>query len=750
MPIELLAATKSGLEAVAARELDGPTGLGYPAKPVSVGRVLFTGDESAIARANIGLRTADRILLRIGTFSATDFGVLFDATFALDWERWIPRDGAFPVSGRSIRSRLSSVPACQKIVKKAIVQKLRAAHRVDTLPENGATFAVEVALIDDVATLSIDTTGVSLHKRGYRDFVTEAPLQETLAAAMIRLSVWNPDRPLLDPFCGSGTIPIEAALMARRIAPGLTRAFAAEQWPTLDRNLWQQARAEARDAILPPAPLRIVGADVSGEALALARRHAERAGVSGQITWLQRDFADTHSAQEFGCLIANPPYGERVGAIEGGRDAPSRGAHATNEPDPAAVDALYASFPRILNRLKTWSHFILTPFPRFERLMGREADRRRKLYNGTIECTYYQYLGPKPGTPADAAAEPFAPPPAPPRPRSHADHPRGPAPAPASFAERDAKQAELFRNRLSSRARHLRRLPSRGITCYRLFDRDMPDVPLVVDRYESRVLVVDLLGPRSGRGPEEHRAWMRRMVDVVAEVCETARDNIIVRRPRAGVGAPPRTPTHAAVDDALIVHEFASRFLVDLHHPLTTLLPPDRRRLRAMIRDLAPARRLLIGTGDAAPAAVHALAAGAAAVTILAPDASMFELARRNLELNGFVDGRARLLRADALAHLPTCRDLDLILIDPLMLADGRTTTDGWNLFRDHAAVLNLALDALAPAGAVLFATNVENFELHESKLAPCRVQDISHRLVPPDFENRPFALRCWRLIGDR
>ncbi|NLF32477.1 MAG: class I SAM-dependent RNA methyltransferase, partial [Planctomycetes bacterium] len=257
--LQLIATAAGGLETCVRHELEA---LGFDGARVhSPGRIAFDAAAEGVARANLWLRTADRVLLVVGDFEAGDFDALFDGTAALPWERWIPPDGAFPVRGRTVKSRLASAPACQAVVKKAIVERLRAAHGVGELPETGATFRVEIALRDDRALLTIDTTGPGLHKRGYRAAAGPAPLKETLAAAMIHLSFWTPDRPLIDPFCGSGTIPIEAALIGRNIAPGLRRSFDAEQWPALPAALWDAQRRQARDAIAPALPVRIIGTD---------------------------------------------------------------------------------------------------------------------------------------------------------------------------------------------------------------------------------------------------------------------------------------------------------------------------------------------------------------------------------------------------------------------------------------------------------------------------------------------------------
>jgi putative N6-adenine-specific DNA methylase len=375
--IELIATTTFGLEAVVSRELKA---LGYEDQTVADGRVTFRAAPEAICRANLWLRSADRVVIKMGEFEAADFGTLFDRCAALDWARWIPENGQFPVSGKSVRSQLHSVPDCQALVKKAIVEKLKQTHRVAWFAENGPLFAVQVSLLKDVATLTLDTTGPGLHKRGYRTLSGPAPLKETLAAALIQLSFWTAARPLLDPFCGTGTIPIEAALWARNRAPGLARRFAADDWPALDRRLWHEAREEAQDRVLRNGSLAIVGSDIDEASLGMARKHARQAGVEADLRFERRDFVDVVPQGDYGCLIGNPPYGERSG-------------------DLGAAEDLARATAMVARRFDTWSFYLLSALENYEQLCGRHADRRRKLYNGRIACTYYQFHGPRPPRP---------------------------------------------------------------------------------------------------------------------------------------------------------------------------------------------------------------------------------------------------------------------------------------------------------------------------------------------------------------
>ncbi|WP_026476973.1 THUMP domain-containing class I SAM-dependent RNA methyltransferase [Alkaliphilus transvaalensis] len=375
--IQLIATAAFGLEAVVAREVRD---LGYEDVKVENGRVTFTADLLAICRSNLWLRTADRVLLKVGEFKAYSFDELFEKTKALPWGDWIPEDGEFPVEGKSIRSKLFSVPDCQAIVKKAVVEKMKLKYKRDWFEENAAKYRIEVALLNDVATLTIDTSGAGLHKRGYRTLSNKAPLKETLAAGLILLSYWNPDRVLIDPFCGSGTIPIEAALIGKNIAPGMNRSFVSEEWPVIPKDLWRQARKETHDLAQYDRPLRIYGSDIDGEVLKLARYHIEEAMLEDEIHVQKLPVSELASRFDYGCIICNPPYGERLGEVE-------------------EVARIYKDMGKVFRKMDTWSQYVITSNPEFETHYGKKADKKRKLYNGRIECTYYQYYGPRPPRP---------------------------------------------------------------------------------------------------------------------------------------------------------------------------------------------------------------------------------------------------------------------------------------------------------------------------------------------------------------
>lgn len=372
--IELIATAAFGLESQVAWELKT---LGYEDQMVDQGRgVRFRGDLAAIARTNLWLRCADRVQLVVGEFPARTFDELYDAVRALPWAELVTRDAALPVDGKSVKSTLTSVPAVQRITKKAVVDALMASHGVAELPETGARHLIQVAVREDVATITLDTSGDGLHKRGYRDLVAAAPLKETLAAGLVTLSRWRPGLPFADPLCGSGTIPIEAALFGLDLAPGFQRHFDAEAFGFLPAGLWREARAEARDRAKRDRDVVITGSDVDPKVIALAERHARRAGVERHVRFSVAPVSAFAPAGEYGIVVTNPPYGERIG-------------------EEREVELLYREMGEAFARLPTWSFHVLTAYEAFERHFDRVATKKRKIYNGKLRCDLYQYLGPR-------------------------------------------------------------------------------------------------------------------------------------------------------------------------------------------------------------------------------------------------------------------------------------------------------------------------------------------------------------------
>lgn len=373
---EYIAPCHFGLEAILKREIGD---LGYEITEVEDGRVSFKGDEAAICRANIFLRSAERILLKVGSFTATTYDELFEATKALPWEAYIPENGKFWVTkAASVKSKLFSPSDIQSIMKKAMVERLKGVYHMTWFPEDGESFPIRVFLKKDVVTVGLDTTGESLHKRGYRKFTPKAPIAENLAAALIMLTPWKQDRILVDPFCGSGTIPIEAAMMAANMAPGMNREFTAETWAHLiPKKAWYQAGEEAVSLIRNDVDTDIQGYDLDPECVEMARKNAALAGVNHLIHFQRRPMAELSHPKKYGFIITNPPYGER---LEEKKDLP----------------ALYRTLGERYRMLDSWSMYIITAYEQTEKDIGKKADKNRKIYNGMMKTYFYQYMGPKP------------------------------------------------------------------------------------------------------------------------------------------------------------------------------------------------------------------------------------------------------------------------------------------------------------------------------------------------------------------
>lgn len=369
----LVATSAMGLESIVAQEVKD---LGFETKTEN-GKVYYEGDERAIARSNMWLRVADRVKIIAGDFRAVTFDQLFDQTKAIPWEMYLPVDAAFPVQGKSVKSKLFSVPDCQAIVKKAIVERLKLAHkRIGFLDESGPTYKIEISILKDVATLTIDTSGVGLHKRGYRLSQGEAPLKETLAAALVQVSKWNPNRPFVDPFCGSGTIAIEAAMIGQNLAPGYNRDFISEDWSWMPKKVWDEVRQEAEELANYDQPLNIIGSDIDPRMIQIASNNAIEAGFADLIQFKQMQFRDFTTNEFDGVMIGNPPYGERIGEKE-------------------VIEDMVRDMGRIMDKHPTWSVYMLSSMGNFESLYGRKATKKRKLFNGFIETNYYQYWGMK-------------------------------------------------------------------------------------------------------------------------------------------------------------------------------------------------------------------------------------------------------------------------------------------------------------------------------------------------------------------
>lgn len=809
MPLQLIATSTTGLESVVANELKR---LGYSPRgsETAVGRTLFEGEFVDLIKANIWLRSAGKVLVQLAEFDVSnDFDVIFDAVREIPWEDWAPRDAAFLVDGRSVRSTITSVPALQRTVKKAIVERLCRVWNLRSLPETGPKYAVEISLLKDRATLTLDSTGRGLHRRGYRLMNVAAPLRETLAAALVQLSVWRPGRPLIDPFCASGTIPIEAALIGRNIAPGLKRTFAAQDWPTIPASLWSEVREEARAAILPPLETKIIGSDVDAEALQFARRHAELAGVANDVVFTRRDFRDLTDDREYGCVIGNPPYGDRIGEL-------------------AKLRPLYESIPAVLSKLPTWSHYIITSWLDFEKTIGQTATRRRKLYNSRIETVYFQFLGPKPpkldatnrdknaiSDELNVANSDFSPE------NVELEKANSPstaqnqqAPAFAGLDDYAERQAVEFGRCLTNRARHLRRYPSRGITCYRLYDKDLPEVPLAVDIFEGRYLHIAEYERPDGRGVGQHRLWLDKMVAQAAAILNIAPENVFLKRRARQRGE----SQYEKLDESgrvVRVREGGLTFLCNMTDYLDVGLFLDHRQTRETVRKESNGKRFLNLFCYSGAFTCYAADGNAESTVSVDLSPTYLDWAEANLEENG-VDARARrggkpihsFVKSDVLkflraippasdrnvdvvrlieetaAELSGVRerrgpgrgrnsrradyaerrdernslsnrtfgidrsDFELCVCDPPTFSNSKSTESDWDVQRRHVELLRLLATRMKRGGVVYFSNNFRRFKLDEEKLADLYdMREISNRTVPEDFRNKKIH-RCWRMIA--
>ena len=728
--------------------------LGYKPKVIQPGQVLFQGDWLDICKTNLWLRIADRVQIQVAEFDAPDFDALFDSVRDLNWSHWIPKDGRFPVHARSRHSMLTSIPAIQRSTKRAIVEALYRDHQTDSLSETGPAYRVETVLLKDHARILIDTTGHSLHKRGYRHLVATAPIKETMAAAMVQLSVWNPERPLIDPFCGSGTIPIEAALIGLNIAPGLEREFSSQHWPQIENDLWTLTQDRARSEIRSDVTLQINGTDIDPEVLKLSRIHAERAGVAQHIHFQEKPFDELRSKKEYGCVITNPPYGERLD-------------------EARRLKPLYQTFPQILQRLPTWSHFIITNMPRFEPMLQKSATRRRKLFNGRIECTYYQFLGPRPPTirkPIDEMGHTNA------FIESNGDSasdasrselkqsnksPGGSPPVLTSppkqpvfggLQDVDNQQADLFGTRLKKRAKHLRRWPTRrGITCFRIYERDIPELPFVVDLYEDHLHIMEFERPHD-RDMGRHGAWLELMKKAASKALDIPiqRVHFKTRLRQKGLSQHQKQGHRSK---RIEVHEGGLSFLVNLDDYVDTGLFLDHRTTRQMVRDEARDKKFLNLFAYTGSFSVYAAAGGARSTCTVDWSNTYLDWAQANMRLNGFTDDHHQFRRENAVGYISQVANrskakFDLVVVDPPTFSNSKRTEQIWDIQRDHASMLRELSRIVEPGGTVYFSTNFRKFKLEASALVAYRIIELSKQTVPEDFRNKRIH-QCWKLIRE-
>ena len=653
-------------------------------------------------------------------------------------------------------------------------------------PETGPLYKIDVAILKDIATLTLDTTGDSLHKRGYRKLTGRAPIKETLAAALVDLSVWKPERMLVDPFCGTGTIPIEAAMIGMNIAPGINREFAASDWPQFTKDQWQTAVADAKSKITHDVDLQIIGSDIDEDALEMATYHAKQAGVDNQIHFRKKSFEEFASQQKYGCIVTNPPYGERLQDIR-------------------AVEPLYESFPVVLQKLETWSLFVITNVPKVERIFQKEATRRRKLFNGRIECTYFQYLGPRPPkgyfdddyvepepsaqpveeaiavskTPAVVAenkpaaavnvweaakakrasnqkSKPEVTEIAEASPDSEvagvapvAEAQSKPEVAPifGGLQPKDHEQADLFRSRLLKRARHLRRWPTkRGISCFRIYERDIPEIPLIVDRYEDHLHITEYERPHE-RDLGRHAAWLELMRATAADTLGVTSENTHLKSRNHD------SRQYEKVDNQksrIEVVEAGLTFLVNLTDYVDTGLFLDHRITRLMVHGEAKGTRFLNLFAYTGSFTVYAADADADSTVTVDLSKNYLQWAEDNLKVNSLAGPEHKFVAMDCMEYLKRCvskkKKFDLIVVDPPTYSNSKSTDEDWDVQKRHVEMLNMISQMLNPDGVVYFSTNFRRFKFHEDELVGFgEIREISKQTVPEDFRNKRIH-RCWRM----
>ncbi|MEO1535367.1 MAG: bifunctional 23S rRNA (guanine(2069)-N(7))-methyltransferase RlmK/23S rRNA (guanine(2445)-N(2))-methyltransferase RlmL [Planctomycetota bacterium] len=689
-----------GLESIVKRELQW---LDANPRVVSPGRIDFTSDAEAIARANVWLRSASRVGVVLAEGKASDFDDLFALVRQVDWPAYLPSDARVTVHARARHSAINSPRSAQGVVKRAIAETM--VGRDERMPETGSSFTVEATVLNDKATIVLDTSGDGLHRRGYRTRSLPGQLKENLAAAIIMMTGWRGDRPLIDPFCGRGTIVIEAAMIAAGIAPGWKRPFAGEHLPWIRNDAWASARANARPTELPTGLPQLMGRDADSYAVGDARRAAEAAGVTGLVGFRVDDFTAITRPADKGWVITNPPYGSRV-------------------LDHEAARSIHAQLPDVLSTLPGWSHAVLTAFPEFERLIRQDASKRRKLYNGKLRCDLYIFK---------------------PRPTTD-DAPR------AAFGDTSDRDgiAEAFRNTLRKRIRHLRKWPSRGIECFRLYDGQTPGARLYVDRYADHLHVAQLEQTQP-RAAGDEAAWHRRLIDIVREETGTDASRVHVKQRRRQRGS----NQYERIDERggpIRVREHDLSFEIELQSRLDTGLFLDHRPARQLIRQWAQGARVLnlfCYTGAFTVAAAAGGATGSVSVD-LSP--VYLDWASRNLELNGLANRQHTLIEADAMGWLANGaegRRFDLIIVDPPTFSNSKRTSTVFDVQRDHRLLLGRCMELLNADGRVFFSTNNRRFKLSDPAEFGATARELTRKTVPEDFP-RSKPHQSWEFRRDQ
>lgn len=711
------ARTLGGLEPLLADELRE---LG--ASDVQTGPRLVTceGNMRLLYRANLCCRTAIRILRPLAKFPATSERELYVGVQSIDWDRYLDAHGSLAIDPLVRSSFTTHSLFAAQLTKDAIVDQFRSrSGQRPSVDLDDPDLRISLHLSENVATVYLDSSGESLHKRGYRSETGEAPISETLAAGILLLAGWKGESPLVDPMCGSGTFPIEAALLARNRAPGLIRReYAFMWWPDYDARLHEELLAQCRQAERPAAGIPIFAADLEPTLVALAKRNAAAAGVAGDLEFATANFECLDPPAANGTLIMNPPYDERLAV--------------------ANAEGFYKRLGDVLkNRWAGYTAWVFTGFPAAAKTIGLRTSRRVPLRNGPLECRLLRfdlYAGSRDEetTPRPAA-------------------PREPLPTPpaANLPSRWIEQSQIFHNRLDRMSRHWGKWARRqGISCYRLYDRDVPEIPLCIDRYEDHLIVSEYDRPHD-HSPGEHALWLQSMLDTAAATLGVSRDAIHLRRRERQRGSAQYEKVQSA-EKRIVVHEANHQFLINLSDYLDAGLFLDHRQTRGMVEKQAAGKRFLNLFAYTGAFTVYAAAGGAASSVSVDLSENYLAWARENLALNG-LDSRAHeCVASDCLAWLKQYDvrrfpRFDLAVIDPPTFSNSKKLVGIWDVQRDHVELLQLAMNVLAPGGAIYFSTNFRRFKFDEQALPGAVLREISRQTVPPDFRNERIH-RCWKI----
>ncbi|QDU63059.1 Ribosomal RNA large subunit methyltransferase K/L [Planctomycetes bacterium Pan216] len=711
--------TLTGLEPVLAKEL-----ATVGARDLSVHNRLVrcTGDREILYQANLWCRTAIRVLQPIHTFRTTDESSLYDGFREVDWRDHLVEEATLAVDAIVHNSFCTHSLYAAQLAKDAIVDQFR--DRSGNRPSvdlKNPTLRIGLYLVNNEATIYLDASGESLHKRGYRLATSEAPLNEVLAAGIVALSEWQPPANFVDLMCGSGTFLIEAALQARNIAPGLSRSsFGFERWPNHDVALWKRIKEEARDAIRPSCDAMLLGRDRDAEMIQRARSNALRAGVDDDIRFEVADLHDASAPRSRpdgppGIVVMNPPYDERLKI--------------------ARASALYRRIGDVLKQgFGGDVAFLLTGNLEAAKHVGLRTSKRVVLYNGPIECRLlrYELRAPKRKEPP----EPI-----------QATDDAGDAPKPPRVIDRWQPQLEMFANRLRKMAKHWGKWARRqGITCYRVYDRDLPETPLAIDLYDGRVHVSEFERPHDRSDFEQDR-WLDQILELIASVFDVASDKIFVKERQRQRGSS-QYRRQAETGNTFIVTENDLRFRVNLTDYLDTGLFLDHREARKMIRERSSDCRVLNLFGYTGSFTVYAAAGGARTTTTVDLSETYLRWAKENLVANGLEGDRHQFVRDDAMGFLGGLarrerQIYDLIVVDPPTFSNSKRARTDFDIRRDHPELLNLALERLQSSGAVFFSTNCRKFQLDEASIQATGIREITGQTVPPDFQRkRPH--RSW------